>query len=130
MGVTIRSSNMFKILVLLIFVFNFAQATKDMESPAEDRFFLGLCCNDVRAKCVVACAARDCTSSCSGVCGFFATRCGPWTCSSLTTTCTAAATTAAPTTAAATTAAPTTVAATTMLLLLQLLVVETSLLDT
>ena len=34
----------------------------------------GLCCNDVRAKCAVACSGRDCTTSCSGICGFFSTR--------------------------------------------------------
>merc|ERR1712212_577309 len=74
------------------------------------------CCGSVQQRCARACTGRSCSLHCQGYCGMFNSRCGPYTCSSVTNACqqpTAAATTAAATTAAATTAAETTAAETT-----------------
>merc|ERR1712212_809816 len=71
------------------------------------------CCGSVQQRCARACTGRSCSLRCQGYCGMFNSRCGPYTCSSVTNACqqpTAAATTAAATTAAATTAAATTAA--------------------
>merc|ERR1711936_1054275 len=66
------------------------------------------CCGSVQQRCARACTGRPCSLRCQGYCGIFNSRCGPYTCSSVTNACqqptTAAATTAAATTAAATTA--------------------------
>merc|ERR1739842_294831 len=72
------------------------------------------CCGSVQQRCARACTGRSCSLRCQGYCGMFNSRCGPYTCSSVTNARqqpTAAATTAAATTAAATTAAATTTAA-------------------
>merc|ERR1712219_39608 len=71
------------------------------------------CCGSVQQRCARACTGRSCSLRCQGYCGVFNSRCGPYTCSSVTNACqqpTDAATTAAATTAAATTAAATTAA--------------------
>merc|ERR1711955_87390 len=65
------------------------------------------CCGSVQQRCARACTGRSCSLRCQGYCGTFNSRCGPYTCSSVTNAC------QQPTTAAATTAAPTTAAATT-----------------
>merc|ERR1711971_1280781 len=81
------------------------------------------CCGSVQQRCARACTGRFCSLRCQGYCGMFNSRCGPYTCSSVTNACpqtttttttttTAAATTAAETTAAETTAAETTAAET------------------
>merc|ERR1712226_1560563 len=82
------------------------------------------CCGSVQQRCARACTGRSCSLRYQGYCGVFNSRCGPYTCSSVTNACqstttttttttTAAETTAAGTTAAGTTAAGTTAAATT-----------------
>merc|ERR1711974_145330 len=82
------------------------------------------CCGSVQQRCARACTGRSCSLRCQGYCGVFNSRCGPYTCSSVTNACqstttttttttTAAGTTAAGTTAAGTTAAGTTAAETT-----------------
>merc|ERR1711863_39728 len=77
------------------------------------------CCGSVQQRCARACAGRSCSLRCQGYCGVFNSRCGPYTCSSVTNACqsttttTTTATTAAGTTAAGTTAAGTTSAGTT-----------------
>merc|ERR1712181_17565 len=79
------------------------------------------CCGSMQQRCARACTGRSCSLRCQGYCGIFNSRCGPYTCSSVTNACqqttttttTAAATTAAETTAAETTAAETTAAETT-----------------
>merc|ERR1712233_138177 len=72
------------------------------------------CCGSVQQRCARACTGRSCSLRCQGYCGIFNSRCGPYTCSSVTNACqqptTAAATTAAATTAAATTAGDSTTA--------------------
>merc|ERR1712060_715394 len=77
------------------------------------------CCGSVQQRCARACTGRSCSLRCQGYCGVFNSRCGPYTCSSVTNACqsttttTTTTTTAAETTAAGTTAAGTTAAATT-----------------
>merc|ERR1711974_35475 len=77
------------------------------------------CCGSVKQRCARACTGRSCSLRCQGYCGVFNSRCGPYTCSSVTNACqsttttTTTATTAAETTAAGTTAAGTTAAGTT-----------------
>merc|ERR1711981_1374081 len=77
------------------------------------------CCGSVQQRCARACTGRSCSLRCQGYCGVFNSRCGPYTCSSVTNACqsttttTTTATTAAGTTAAGTTAAGTTAAGTT-----------------
>merc|ERR1712181_183165 len=81
------------------------------------------CCGSVQQRCARACTGRSCSLRCQGYCGMFNSRCGPYTCSSVTNACqqsttattttTTTATTAAETTAAETTAAETTAAETT-----------------
>merc|ERR1712001_813063 len=61
------------------------------------------CCGSMQQRCARACTGRSCSLRCQGYCGIFNSRCGPYTCSSVTNACqqpTAAATTAAATTAA------------------------------
>merc|ERR1712072_854760 len=77
------------------------------------------CGGSVQQRCARACTGRSCSLRCQGYCGVFNSRCGPYTCSSVTNACqsttttTTTATTAAGTTAAGTTAAGTTAAGTT-----------------
>merc|ERR1712243_522039 len=59
------------------------------------------CCGSVQQRCARACTGRSCSLRCQGYCGIFNSRCGPYTCSSVTNACQQP--TAAPTTAAATT---------------------------
>merc|ERR1712156_882891 len=64
------------------------------------------CCGSVQQRCARACTGRSCSLRCQGYCGVFNSRCGPYTCSSVTNACQSTTTTT--TTAAATTAADTT----------------------
>merc|ERR1711955_192233 len=60
------------------------------------------CCGFVQQRCARACTGRSCSLRCQGYCGIFNSRCGPYTCSSVTNAC------QQPTTAAATTGADST----------------------
>merc|ERR1712233_306662 len=62
------------------------------------------CCGSVQQRCARACTGRSCSLRCQGYCGIFNSRCGPYTCSSVTNAC------QQPTTAAATTAGDSTTA--------------------
>merc|ERR1712142_636916 len=85
MGKTIK---MRSTLVLFCFIFYTQCDELVVKGEAVDRFF---CCNQVQSRCNLACAGQDCSRTCSGMCGIFGTRCGPWTCSALQPgTCTAA----------------------------------------
>merc|ERR1712133_174396 len=67
------------------------------------------CCGNVQQRCARACTGRSCSLRCQGYCGVFNSRCGPYTCSSVTNACqSTTTTTTTTTTAAATTAADTT----------------------
>merc|ERR1712002_1164010 len=100
-------------------------ATSDIVVKVEEKELSPLlrtfCCGNVQQRCARACTGRSCSLRCQGYCGVFNSRCGPYTCSSVTNACpqptdaatTAAATTAGETTAAETTAGETTAAETT-----------------
>merc|ERR1719305_2282786 len=95
-----------------------AHATSDIVVKVDEEELSPLlrtfCCGSIQQRCARACTGRSCSLRCQGYCGIFNSRCGPYTCSSVTNACqqpTAAATTADATTAAATTAAASTTAA-------------------
>merc|ERR1712114_97905 len=83
-----------------------AHATSDIVVKVEEKELSPLlrtfCCGSVQQRCARACTGRSCSLRCQGYCGIFNSRCGPYTCSSVTNAC------QQPTTAAATTAAATT----------------------
>merc|ERR1719433_1851801 len=95
-----------------------AHATSDIVVKVEEEELSPLlrtfCCGNVQQRCARACTGRSCSLRCQGYCGVFNSRCGPYTCSSVTNACqsttTATTTTAADTTTggATTTAAGTT----------------------
>merc|ERR1712039_1033179 len=45
------------------------------------------CCGSVQQRCARACTGRSCSLRCQGYCGVFNSRCGPYTCSSVTNAC-------------------------------------------
>merc|ERR1712105_263666 len=59
------------------------------------------CCGSVQQRCARACTGRVCSLRCQGYCGIFNSRCGPYTCSSVTNACQQSTTTTASTTTAA-----------------------------
>merc|ERR1711872_70270 len=85
-------------------------ATSDIVVKVEEEELSPLlrtfCCGNVQQRCARACTGRSCSLRCQGYCGVFNSRCGPYTCSSVTNACQSTTTTT--TTAAATTAADTT----------------------
>merc|ERR1711988_885136 len=86
------------------------RATSDIVVKVEEEELSPLlrtfCCGNVQQRCACACTGRSCSLRCQGYCGVFNSRCGPYTCSSVTNACQSTTTTT--TTAAATTAADTT----------------------
>merc|ERR1719191_2523171 len=86
------------------------RATSDIVVKVEEEELSPLlrtfCCGNVQQRCARACTGRSCSLRCQGYCGVFNSRCGPYTCSSVTNACQSTTTTT--TTAAATTAADTT----------------------
>merc|ERR1711962_895208 len=86
-------------------------ATSDIVVKVEEEELSPLlrtfCCGSVQQRCARACTGRSCSLRCQGYCGVFNSRCGPYTCSSVTNACQSTTTTTT-TTAAATTAAETT----------------------
>merc|ERR1719408_394797 len=82
----------------------FVKVEKEELSPLLRTF----CCGNVQQRCARACTGRSCSLRCQGYCGVFNSRCGPYTCSSVTNACQSTTTTTTTTTAAATTAADTT----------------------
>merc|ERR1712121_582409 len=73
-----------KILLLLTFVVYSLQSNIIEVTSASDRTF---CCGNIQRLCASACSGQDCTRQCQGTCGIFSTRCGPYTCKSVTTAC-------------------------------------------
>merc|ERR1711953_1438654 len=59
------------------------------------------CCGSVQQRCARACTGRSCSLRCQGYCGLFNSRCGPYTCSSVTNACQSTTTTTTTTTTAA-----------------------------
>merc|ERR1712223_1917944 len=88
-------------------------ATSDIVVKVEEEELSPLlrtfCCGSVQQR--RARTGRSCSLRCQGYCGVFNSRCGPYTCSSVTNACQSTTTTT--TTAAATTAADTTTGAAT-----------------
>merc|ERR1719408_139775 len=82
-------------------------ATSDIVVKVEEEELSPLlrtfCCGNVQQRCARACTGRSCSLRCQGYCGVFNSRCGPYTCSSVTNACQSTTTTAAATTAADTT---------------------------
>merc|ERR1712002_954735 len=87
-----------------------AHATSDIVVKVEEEELSPLlrtfCCGSVQQRCARACTGRSCSLRCQGYCGVFNSRCGPYTCSSVTNACQSTTTTT--TTAAATTGSATT----------------------
>merc|ERR1711973_923222 len=111
MGVTLASAIEMKFLVALaVLTVVGAHATSDIVVKVEEKELSPLlrtfCCGNVQQRCARACTGRSCSLRCQGYCGVFNSRCGPYTCSSVTNACQSTTTTT--TTAAVTTAADTT----------------------
>merc|ERR1712111_188401 len=77
MGILLKD-NMKAVLIGLALVAAVAANEIDVTDSPSDRLFGLLCCNNVRSRCVLACAGQDCTRTCTGLCGVFASRCGPY----------------------------------------------------
>merc|ERR1712149_165730 len=111
MGVTLAFAIKMKFLVALaVLAVVGVRATSDIVVKVEEEELSPLlrtfCCGDVQQRCARACTGRSCSLRCQGYCGVSNSRCGPYTCSSVTNACQSTTTTT--TTAAATTAADTT----------------------
>merc|ERR1711915_876525 len=116
MGVTLAFAIEMKFLVALaVLTVVGVHATSDIVVKVEEEELSPLlrtfCCGSAQQRCARACTGRSCSLRCQGYCGVFNSRCGPYTCSSVTNACQS--TTTTPTTAAATTAADTTTGAAT-----------------
>merc|ERR1711973_228632 len=103
------------LVALAVFTVVGVQATSDIVVKVEEKELSPLlrtfCCGNVQQRCARACTGRSCSLRCQGYCGVFNSRCGPYTCSSVTNACQSTTTTT--TTAATTTAADTTTGAAT-----------------
>merc|ERR1711962_1796311 len=116
MGVTLDFAIEMKFLVgLAVLTVVGVHSTSDIVVKVEEEKLSPLlrtfCCGSVQQRCARACTGRSCSLRCQGYCGVFNSRCGPYTCSSVTNACQSTTTTT--TTAAATTAADTTTGAAT-----------------
>merc|ERR1712149_126611 len=111
MGVTLAFAIKMKFLVALaVLAVVGVRATSDIVVKVEEEELSPLlrtfCCGNVQQRCARACTGRSCSLRCQGYCGVFNSRCGPYTCSSVTNACQSTTTTT--TTAAATTGGETT----------------------
>merc|ERR1712111_284387 len=84
-----------------------AHSTSDIVVKVEEEELSPLlrtfCCGSVQQRCARACTGRSCSLRCQGYCGVFNSRCGPYTCSSVTNACQSTTTAADTTTGGATT---------------------------
>merc|ERR1712149_35444 len=106
MGVTLAFAIKMKFLVALaVLAVVGVRATSDIVVKVEEEELSPLlrtfCCGNVQQRCARACTGRDCSLRCQGCCGIFNSRCGPYTCSSVTNACQQSTTTTASTTTAA-----------------------------
>merc|ERR1711915_1140368 len=110
MGTLAFAIEMKFLVALAVFTVVGVHATSDIVVKVEEEELSPLlrtfCCGSVQQRCARACTGRSCSLRCQGYCGVFNSRCGPYTCSSVTNACQSTTTTT--TTAAATTAAETT----------------------
>merc|ERR1712004_341428 len=115
MGTLAFAIEMKFLVALAVFTVVGVHATSDIVVKVEEEELSPLlrtfCCGSVQQRCARACTGRSCSLRCQGYCGVFNSRCGPYTCSSVTNACQSTTTTT--TTAAATTAADTTTGAAT-----------------
>merc|ERR1739848_467693 len=89
MGVTLAFAIEMKFLVALaVFTVVGVHATSDIVVKVEEKELSPLlrtfCCGNVQQRCARACTGRSCSLRCQGYCGIFNSRCGPYTCSSVT----------------------------------------------
>merc|ERR1719429_762141 len=95
------------LVALAVFTVVGVHATSDIVVKVEEKELSPLlrtfCCGNVQQRCARACSGRSCSLRCQGYCGVFNSRCGPYTCSSVTNACQSTTTTT--TTAGATTTA-------------------------
>merc|ERR1711973_848555 len=108
MGVTLAFAIEMKFLVALaVFTVAGVHATSDIVVKVEEEELSPLlrtfCCGNVQQRCARACTGRSCSLRCQGYCGVFNSRCGPYTCSSVTNACQSTTTTTDTTTGGATT---------------------------
>merc|ERR1719429_874289 len=93
------------LVALAVFTVVGVHATSDIVVKVEEKELSPLlrtfCCGNVQQRCARACTGRSCSLRCQGYCGVFNSRCGPYTCSSVTNACQSTTTTT--TTAADTT---------------------------
>merc|ERR1712029_738511 len=103
MGVSLAFAIEMKFLVALaVFTVVGVHATSDIVVKVEEKELSPLlrtfCCGNVQQRCARACTGRSCSLRCQGYCGVFNSRCGPYTCSSVTNACQSTTTTGGETT--------------------------------
>merc|ERR1712013_101373 len=115
MGTLASAIEMKFLVALAVLTVAGAHATSDIVVKVEEEELSPLlrtfCCGNVQQRCARACTGRSCSLRCQGYCGVFNSRCGPYTCSSVTNACQSTTTTT--TTAATTTGGETTTGGTT-----------------
>merc|ERR1719145_132982 len=79
------------LVALAVFTVVGVHATSDIVVKVEEKELSPLlrtfCCGNVQQRCARACTGRSCSLRCQGYCGVFNSRCGPYTCSSVTNAC-------------------------------------------
>merc|ERR1711970_345259 len=105
MGTLASAIEMKFLVAIAVFTVVGVHATSDIVVKVEEEELSPLlrtfCCGSVQQRCARACTGRSCSLRCQGYCGVFNSRCGPYTCSSVTNVCQSTTTTT--TTAADTT---------------------------
>merc|ERR1711973_322374 len=107
MGTLVSAIKMKFLVALAVLTVVGVHATTDIVVKVEEEELSPLlrtfCCGSVQQRCARACTGRSCSLRCQGYCGVFNSRCGPYTCSSVTNACESTTTTTTTTTGAATT---------------------------
>merc|ERR1711990_416556 len=105
MGKSLRVVKMKFLLAVAVLTVVGAHAASDIVVKVDEEELSPLlrtfCCGSAQQRCARACTGRDCSLRCQGYCGIFNSRCGPYTCSSVTNACQQSTTTTASTTTAA-----------------------------
>merc|ERR1712013_204425 len=91
MGTLASAIEMKFLVALAVLTVAGAHATSDIVVKVEEEELSPLlrtfCCGNVQQRCARACTGRSCSLRCQGYCGVFNSRCGPYTCSSVTNAC-------------------------------------------
>merc|ERR1712126_676504 len=102
MGTLASAIEMKFLVALAVLTVVGAHATSDIVVKVEEEELSPLlrtfCCGNVQQRCARACTGRSCSLRCQGYCGVFNSRCGPYTCSSVTNACQSTTTTDSATT--------------------------------